>query len=53
MERGKFGRAADPDAVVVFIGGNDFQNMTLANGRVLIAGTAAWTTEYARRAAVS
>jgi hypothetical protein len=41
-----------PDAVVVFMGGNDYQNMTLANGRVLIAGTAAWTTEYARRAAV-
>ncbi|MDQ2743726.1 MAG: DUF459 domain-containing protein, partial [Chloroflexota bacterium] len=45
--------AADhPDAVVVLLGGNDFQNMAMPGGRVLVAGTPAWTREYARRAAV-
>ncbi len=45
--------AADkPDAVVVIIGGNDFQNMTMPNGQVLQAGTPAWTREYQRRAEV-
>lgn len=42
----------DPDATVVWIGGNDFQNMVLANGQVLVAGTPAWTHEYQRRAEV-
>ena len=42
----------NPDAVVVFIGGNDFQNMTVADGKVLIAGTPEWTAEYQRRAAI-
>ena len=41
-----------PEATVVLLGGNDFQNMVLSNGHVLIAGTAAWTREYARRVAV-
>lgn len=45
--------AADhPNAVVVMIGGNDFQNMTLPNGAFFQAGTAAWTKEYERRAAI-
>jgi hypothetical protein len=44
--------AHHPDAVVVMIGGNDFQNMVTASGRVLIAGTPAWTAEYQRRAAI-
>jgi len=45
--------AADhPDAVVVMMGGNDFQNMTLPNGAFFQAGTAAWTKEYERRAAI-
>ncbi|MGH2448946.1 MAG: DUF459 domain-containing protein [Chloroflexota bacterium] len=45
--------AADrPDAVVVMLGGNDFQNMVMPGGRVLVAGTPTWTREYQRRAAV-
>ncbi len=42
----------NPDVTVVMIGGNDFQNMTLPNGRVFLAGTAAWMREYARRAEI-
>jgi hypothetical protein len=44
--------ASHPDAVVVIIGGNDFQNMTLPNGQVFIAGTPAWSREYQRRAEI-
>jgi hypothetical protein len=45
--------AADhPDAVVVMIGGNDFQNMTLPGGQFFTAGTPAWTAEYQRRAEI-
>jgi hypothetical protein len=45
--------AADkPDAVVVWIGGNDFQNMTLPGGQFFQAGTPAWTREYERRAEI-
>jgi hypothetical protein len=42
----------NPDAVVVMIGGNDFQNMQLPNGKILYASTPAWTREYQRRAEV-
>jgi len=42
----------DPDAVVVMMGGNDFQNMTLPNGAFFEAGTPAWTKEYQRRAEI-
>jgi hypothetical protein len=41
-----------PDAVVVWMGGNDFQNMTLPAGQVFLAGTPAWTREYQRRAQI-
>jgi hypothetical protein len=41
-----------PDAVVVWLGGNDFQNMTLPAGPVFLAGTPAWTREYQRRAEI-
>lgn len=44
--------ADHPDAVVVWIGGNDFQNMTLPNGAFFTAGTPAWTREYQRRAEI-
>jgi len=44
--------ADNPDAVVVMIGGNDFQNMTLPNGAFFQAGTPAWTKEYERRAEI-
>jgi hypothetical protein len=44
--------ADNPDAVVVMMGGNDFQNMTLPNGQFFTAGTPAWTREYERRAIV-
>ncbi|MGH2443777.1 MAG: DUF459 domain-containing protein, partial [Chloroflexota bacterium] len=42
----------NPDAIVVLIGGNDFQNMTLPGHSVFIAGTPAWTHEYQRRAEI-
>jgi hypothetical protein len=41
-----------PDAVVVMIGGNDFQNMTMPNGQIIDALTPAWIREYQRRAAI-
>lgn len=41
-----------PAAVVVFIGGNDFQNISLPDGRILAASSPAWTREYSRRAEV-
>jgi uncharacterized protein len=41
-----------PQAIVVMMGGNDFQNIQLADGRILYSGTRAWTAEYQRRAAV-
>jgi hypothetical protein len=44
--------ADHPDAIVVMIGGNDFQNMTLPNGAFFQAGTPAWTKEYQRRAEI-
>jgi hypothetical protein len=44
--------ADNPDAVVVMIGGNDFQNMTLPGGHFFTAGTPEWTAEYQRRAEI-
>lgn len=44
--------ADNPDAVVVLMGGNDFQNMTLPGGQFFAAGTPRWTREYQRRAAI-
>jgi uncharacterized protein len=41
-----------PDVVVVMLGGNDFENMTLPGGLFFRAGSGAWTQEYQRRAAV-
>ncbi len=41
-----------PDAVVVMMGGNDGQGITLANGQVLPDGTEAWAKEYRRRVEV-
>jgi hypothetical protein len=45
-------KSDNPDAIVVLIGGNDFQNMTLPNGRFFLAGSPAWTREYERRAVI-
>ena len=45
-------KSDNPDATVVLIGGNDFQNMTLPNGKFFLAGTPAWTREYERRAVI-
>jgi hypothetical protein len=45
-------RADNPEAVVVMMGGNDDQNMTMPSGQILLAGSPAWTREYERRAAV-
>jgi hypothetical protein len=42
---------AQPDAVVLFMGANDFNNMRTASG-VVVVQTAAWQEEYSRRAAV-
>ena len=41
-----------PEAVVVMIGGNDGQGITLANGTVLPDGSDAWAKEYRRRVEV-
>ncbi len=41
-----------PDAVVVMLGGNDGQGITLANGAVLPDGSDAWAKEYRRRVEV-
>ncbi|HEV3312270.1 MAG TPA: DUF459 domain-containing protein [Chloroflexota bacterium] len=40
-----------PDAIVIMIGGNDFENMTLPSNKFFPAGTKSWTREYQRRAA--
>ena len=42
----------DPEAVVVLMGGNDGQGITLANGQVLRDGTEEWAKEYRRRVEV-
>ncbi len=41
-----------PDAVVVLLGGNDAQNMVLANGQIVYQGTKQWLQEYRRRARI-
>lgn len=41
-----------PEAVVVMMGGNDGQDIVLADGRRLSPGSPDWTREYRRRAAV-
>jgi hypothetical protein len=38
-----------PDAVFVFMGGNDNQNMVAADGSIIYTHTPAWTREYQRR----
>jgi hypothetical protein len=38
-----------PDAVFVFMGGNDNQNMVAPNGSIIYTHTPAWTREYQRR----
>jgi len=45
-------RADNPEAVVVMMGGNDDQNITVPSGQILRAGSPAWTREYERRAAI-
>ncbi|WP_307874786.1 SGNH/GDSL hydrolase family protein [Frankia nepalensis] len=42
----------DPEAVVVALGANDGQGITLPAGAVLPAGSAGWLDEYRRRALV-
>lgn len=42
----------DPELVIVAMGGNDGQGITLADGTVLPAGSAEWAAEYQRRAGV-
>ncbi|SNQ46629.1 conserved hypothetical protein [Frankia canadensis] len=41
-----------PEVVIVAMGGNDGQGMTLPDGTVLAAGSDAWAAEYRRRADV-
>lgn len=43
-------RAASPDVVIFMLGGNDAQNIRLADGRLLPMGSAEWAREYERRA---
>ncbi|WP_261558672.1 DUF459 domain-containing protein, partial [Frankia tisae] len=42
----------NPELVIVTMGGNDGQGITLADGTVLPAGSAEWAAEYQRRASV-
>ncbi|HEX4427720.1 MAG TPA: DUF459 domain-containing protein [Frankiaceae bacterium] len=42
----------NPEAVIVMMGGNDGQGITLANGTVLPDGSDAWAKEYRRRVEV-
>jgi hypothetical protein len=42
----------DPDAVIMMMGGNDGQGMTLRGGKILREGTPEWGAEYQRRAAI-
>lgn len=44
-------RKQHPDAVVMLVGGNDRNDMTV-RGRTLVAGSQAWADEYERRARV-
>ena len=39
----------DPDAVVLFIGANDHQDMAAADGTRLVEGTVEWQQEWTRR----
>lgn len=41
--------AQDPEAVVLFIGANDHQDMTDSDGSRLVEGTNEWQTEWRRR----
>lgn len=47
----RFVRQTGADAVIVLMGGNDFQNMTLPHA-FFLAGTKGWTREYQRRAQI-
>lgn len=44
--------AQSPEAVVIMMGGNDGQGMTLPGGRILHDGTPEWQAEYQRRATI-
>jgi hypothetical protein len=44
--------ARAPEAVIMQMGGNDGQNIQLASGPILQAGSSEWTAEYQRRAVV-
>ncbi len=43
---------SDPEAVVVALGGNDAQGITLPDGSTLATGSPQWLAEYRRRAIV-
>lgn len=43
----------DPEAVVLFIGANDHQDMADAEGNRLVVGTPEWNTEWSRRLAIT
>ena len=42
-----------PEAVVLFIGANDYQDMTTADGHRLVEGTGAWRAEWTTRLEVT
>jgi hypothetical protein len=44
--------ARDPEAVVMMMGGNDGQGITLPGGKILHDGTPEWGAEYQRRATI-
>jgi len=44
--------AQSPEAVIIMMGGNDGQGMTLSGGKILHDGTPEWQAEYQRRATI-
>ena len=44
---------ADPEAVVLFLGANEYQHMVTAQGTRLVRGSAEWQAEWARRLAIT
>jgi hypothetical protein len=45
-------RKRDPEAVIMMIGGNDGQGITLPGGKILHENTPEWAAEYQRRATI-
>ncbi|MEZ5167230.1 MAG: DUF459 domain-containing protein [Acidimicrobiales bacterium] len=47
-----FGDTTEPEAVVFFLGANDYQDMATADGQRLVRGSDEWKAEWGRRLAI-